>query len=309
MRCGRLRTCFAWLILLPSAASSDREELPDAECQVPAVNLLQARLDQTLSIQDAQKPWDVHMYLVGTTHKAGTSLLMQVMGGAFRSLGATYSCQVMPNVWGELVTEDGNHTCADSPDAKIRFDIDVTQESLETVRELSGPGGMRAVMSVRDPAAMLASAYCYHHRGEEYDLWPYPEITSMGPAEGMRLLSGELLRIFGHMTEAFEARQNDTFVVRYENITRSSEDFDCILREMMAFLFEGLVTPEEHEHILAQAQEADLNRRTDTNSTKDQYRAEHTNDEECEKTAMLVLPSLVDIYANITKLQRRLHYA
>ncbi|OLP96124.1 Patched domain-containing protein 3 [Symbiodinium microadriaticum] len=26
MRCGRLRTCFAWLILLPSAASSDREE-------------------------------------------------------------------------------------------------------------------------------------------------------------------------------------------------------------------------------------------------------------------------------------------
>ena len=43
---------------------------------------------------------------------------------------------------------------------------------------------------------------------EEYDLWPYPEITSMGPAEGMRLLSGELLRIFGHMTEAFEARQS-----------------------------------------------------------------------------------------------------
>ncbi|CAE7228088.1 Npr1 [Symbiodinium sp. CCMP2592] len=305
---ARLGTCFAWLILLPSAVCLNREELSD-DCQVPAVNLLQARLDQTLSIQDVQKPWDVHMYLVGTTHKAGTSLLMQVMGGAFQTLGATYSCQVMPNIWGELVTEDGNHTCADSPDATIRFDIDVTQESLERVRELSGPRGMRGVMTIRDPAAMLASAYCYHHRGEEYDLWPYPEITSMGPAQGMRLLSEDMLRIFGHMTEAFEARQNDTFVVRYENITRSSGDFDYIVREVMAFLFNGLITPEEHDLILAKAREADLNRETDRNSTGNQYRADHTNDEECEKTAMLVLPSLEEISANITRLQRRLHYA
>ena len=131
----------------------------------------------------------------------------------------------------------------------------------------------------------------------------------MGPAEGMRLLSKEMLVLMRHMTEAFEAGQNDTFVVHYENITRSSQDFDAVVGQMVDFLFDGLITPEEHERVLVEARKQDLNRETDGQDATSSFQAKHTNDAECESDALAVLPSLADVYADVEQLQRRLHYA
>ena len=269
------------------------------DCEV-AMNMLQARVDtEFTSHPKSPKPWDVYWYLVGTNHKAGTVLLRSMTGRMFLVLGATYSCQVqLPGEWG-LITTDGLHSCSNS-DAHIRFDKDLCPQSLQKLRQISG-GAMRAVTMIRDPAVILASAYCYHHRGQEYGLqpapgrepWPWPGIMSMGPAEGMATLSDGMFGVLDCMTESVEIAGNDTLVVRYEDVTRSSQDFDRTARQMVDFLFGGLISNEDRGQMLVEVQKEDLHRGIDWES------AQHTNAAGCEQEALEVLPSLTAVHAHI----------
>ena len=313
-----MRTCAACcrlglvLALISNGAEGSdltlAESLEQVECDAVrvAVNMLQAQVAR-VPTTSRLKPWDVYWYLVGTNHKVGTILLRNVVGRMFLVLGATYSCQMdyQEKAHPEgMITADGLHNCSDSPNAHIRFDKDVCPVSLRIVRKLAG-GFMRGLVMIRDPATILASAYCYHHRGEEYGLqpkedrkqWPWPGIMLMGPKEGMAAISDGMFGVMDCLTESAEVAGNDTMLVRYEDITRSSEDFDRTVGDMTKFLFGELATPEEHLQMLVEARKEDLHRFTDS------YTQEHTNDEGCEQQALAVLPSLPEVHAQIKDAQ------
>ncbi|CAE7670924.1 NSUN2, partial [Symbiodinium pilosum] len=72
-------------------------------------------------------------------------------------------------------------------DAPIRTLVDIYGPDMDqNERVAAQPNGMRVAGSVRDPIAMIVSAYCYHHRGEELGyvtLWPPGLIMTMGPED------------------------------------------------------------------------------------------------------------------------------
>ena len=307
-----VRICLAISVTL---ASSSRQAALDESLNGISVSMVQVRavLDSRRKNRSVETHWP-YWYLVGANHKTGTGLLRSLVGRVFLVLGATYSCQVSPPAgpWGQLTT-DGIHNCSDSPDAHIRFAKDIAPNDLTTVRHLAASAGgeMRAVMTIRDPAAMLASAYCYHHRGMEYGLqpapnrkpWPWPGIMSMGPAEGMEALSDGMFGVIESMTEAAEiADVSDTLVLRFEDITRSSEDFDRSTAAIVDFFFQdfflqGVLPAELRSQMLLEAQAADLHRTSADEGAPGE--APHSNDKDCEETAMTILPSLSGVYAQI----------
>ena len=311
------RTVRFFLAISSTLASSSCPAAPDESLDGISVNMVQVRAETVLDSRRKNRSVETHWpywYLVGSNHKTGTGLLRSLVGRVFLVLGATYSCQVSPPAgpWGQLTT-DGIHNCSDSQDAHIRFAKDVTANDLRTLRHLAASAGgeMRAVMTIRDPAAMLASAYCYHHRGMEYGLqpapdrkpWPWPGIMSMGPAEGMEALSDGMFGVIENMAEAAEiADVNDTLVLRFEDITRSSEDFDRSTAAIVDFFFQdfflqGVIPAELRSQMLLEAQEADLHRTSVDEGAPGE--ATHSNDEDCEEAAMTTLPALSAVYAQI----------
>ena len=174
------------------------------------------------------KPWDTHLYFVGTHHKSGSQLLRNIMKWAFDYLGANYSCQEHLYQHATITTEGGQHKCKISPDCRIHWDNSVTLDVLQRNRELAGEDGLKVAHSVRDPKVMLASSYCYHHRGEEYGnpIAPWPEIMTMGPLEGMFAVFPGMMRIFDSMVGIYNNSGSDVYNSHYEDLTASSDSFD-----------------------------------------------------------------------------------
>ena len=107
---------------------------------------------------------------------------------------------------------------------------------------------------------MIVSAYTYHRRGQEVGKMGVPiTITNLGPKEGVPLCS----RIFEHtvadMVNAYEDRGDEMFVSRYEDWTRSAEDFNLHVAKMIDFLFDDEISKEERAAILKDAQKEDAN--------------------------------------------------
>eukprot|EP00913_Durusdinium_trenchii_P011176 g10497.t1 len=83
-------------------------------------------------------------------------------------------------------------------------------------------------MIVRDPLQMVVSAYCYHHRGAEpnSNLAP-PNITEMGPEEGVPDIAERMKPVIEGMLSAYQLAPPNVLTVRYETMTNSSFYFNA----------------------------------------------------------------------------------
>mmetsp|Transcript_26997 Transcript_26997/g.63384 ORF Transcript_26997/g.63384 Transcript_26997/m.63384 type:complete len:325 (+) Transcript_26997:3-977(+) len=273
------------------------------------VSLLQNSLrvqSRAHGLQRASKPWETYFYFVGTHHKAGSQLTRNTMKWAFDFLGANYSCQEHHFQHATITSVGGENKCQVSTDCRIHWDNVATQPRVVSNRELAGAGGMKFAHAVRDPKMMLASSYCYHHRGEEYGnpIAPWPDIMFMGPREGLHAVFKGMMKIMINMALIYTKSEADTYHSRYEDMTESSESFDTHVKALFDFMFEDLISPEEHEEIRNRAKKEDLNRGEHGFSAG----KNHTNSEDCEAKALAVLERSPDLYEPIQELRTAMGY-
>ena len=83
-----------------------------------------------------------------------------------------------------MTTLDRDNDCYDAApnQFQIRFHNHIHPQAIRDMGNET-KGKLRAVMIVRNPMEMLASAYCYRHRGAE--LGSPIELMLMGPREGV----------------------------------------------------------------------------------------------------------------------------
>jgi len=251
------------------------------------------------------RPWESQVYWVGAHHKAGSHLLRNLMRRAFDGLGANYSCRVRGMRDSIITTEGGDHYCSDVPDCHIMWDNSAREESVEEAMT-RGNGSARGVHIVRNPWDMLASDYCYHHRGEEPASKGshYPEILSMGPLEGMMTIWPDMSIIMDRMATIFALSGMNN--VRYEKLTESSASFDQQVNGLFRNLFGGLISRKEHEKIAEAVTAEDLNRQIAQGTITE---AGHTNSDECMEAALRAQQSLdPSVKAHLRNLQVRLGY-
>merc|ERR1712032_1072941 len=110
---------------------------------------------------------------------------------------------------------------------------------------------------------MIASAYCYHHRGQEPGFlrrFAPPNFTSMDFAEGVPVIAEIMLPIVEQMVNAYRANKGDVYHVRFEDLTRSSKDFDSSVARIFDFMFGAHISLAERHIIEKEAQAEDLHR-------------------------------------------------
>mmetsp|Transcript_7346 Transcript_7346/g.12734 ORF Transcript_7346/g.12734 Transcript_7346/m.12734 type:complete len:230 (+) Transcript_7346:2-691(+) len=229
------------------------------------------------------------------------------MKWAFDFLGANYSCQQHDYQHATITTEGGEHKCYESPGCRIHWDNSLSLPVVQEKRELAGSAGLRAVQSVRDPVMMLASAYCYHHRGEELGnpIATWPDIMHMGPLEGMKDIFPGMLLTIEQMVHIYENSEDDMYNSRFEDLTESSASFDVHVKKIFDHMFGDLITPEQHEQIRELAKAEDLNRGMDNGKSAGNN---HTNSDDCEDKALAVLKDSW-MYKPLKKLAERTGYA
>ena len=184
---------------------------------------------------------------VGTHHKSGSQLLRDVMRHAFDTLGAPVSCHYTLTPDHKSLPESfitsANHDslCYDRMDIPIQWDNSAkiynyqAAKGAATLQQLP----IRGAHAVRKPKDMLISAYCYHHRGQEYGspMAPWPEIMSMGPKEGLMAMWPVMSGMIQDMVDVHRnTSAEEMFPVRFEEITTSSEGFDDVVQRLFRFL-------------------------------------------------------------------------
>ena len=110
-------------------------------------------------------PLKKRIYLVGTSHKAGSQLLRNTMRWIFDSLGATDCCNYdhsggLISSKATLDSEGLALDCAIHP-VNLRFHNHIFADPiLELRRQTADKEMFRGVMTIRDPFEMIVSAYC-----------------------------------------------------------------------------------------------------------------------------------------------------
>lgn len=255
-------------------------------------------------------PWDKHIFVVGTHHKAGSQLLRNIMAHFFDILGATVSCQYDGH--GDSVTSlNRENECTLFP-APIRFHNHISKDAILQMKKEAKDmkGDLRGVMIVRDPLEMVASSYCYHHRGAEPHNPMQKGIPEMGPEEGVPEMAKRMLHVIRNMAEAYEVSAPHVLVVRYEHVTHSPEHFDASVEKIMEFLFGDEITELQKSEIRRAVRVEDLHRASDLGISAMSGNANHTNDEadmEAARAALLLTPA--DLYAEYVKYREVLGYS
>lgn len=212
-------------------------------------------------LTEPTKPWDKHFCYVGTNHKAGSQLLRNIMSRSFDALGANYSCRFGPH--SSITKVGGENPCLSTPDCHIKWDNDIEPKKMSFVRANAREANMplHGVHIIRDPFFMIASAYCYHHRGMEVGSpWAPKGITEMDYAEGIPAIAQTMFPIIDHMVKAYIANQGDMYTVRFENLTKSSEDFDTNVALIFDFMFGDHISLAQRQQIETEAMKEDLHR-------------------------------------------------
>ena len=163
---------------LPRVPETAPEETADA-----GSSLIQKHLLVHETVGAVAHPWDKHIFVVGTNHKAGSQLLRNIMAHFFDMLGATVSCQYHGH--GASVTSlNRDNECTLFP-APIRFHNHISKDAILQMKKEAHDmkGDLRGVMIVREPLEMVASSYCYHHRGAEPTNPLEKGIPEMGPED------------------------------------------------------------------------------------------------------------------------------
>lgn len=246
------------------------------------------------------KPWHLHNYVGFCHHKAGVYLLSELWVLSFMALGAKKSDMGM---WMQPCYSP--QACY-SPEAPIQFWVDMySAEKAQRAREAAGKKGLRVVGIVRDPISMIASAYCYHHRGKEMNNWfffPARLLLLLGPKEGLKFVAEHMLPMMENLTSVFEHQSNDTFRLDYEKVVASSESFDQQMDQMIDFMFGDQIDAEERSKVFNATQWADLHRHPRAD--------DHGNDDACEEEVRQYVPTLPpDLLSQYRSYQQRLGYA
>ena len=175
------------------------------------------------------KPWEVNNYIVASYHKAGVTLsehlalkILNILGAPMEVLGhVEYPCYSL--------RKDGLSQVCYNLDAPFRLYTDSFNASLKSAEQRkSGNKKVLVAGLVRDPLEMVASAYCYHHYGQEFGNWIFPvqDIMQMGPEEGTEVTAKALLPLAEWMTSVFENPDNNTLRLEFDDLTKSSTGFD-----------------------------------------------------------------------------------
>jgi len=230
------------------------------------------------------------------------------MQKTFDALGATSSCRECSEGSFTITAEGSHHMegnesvpnrCFEGYPSPLHWNNCASPpEFLAGARELAGKSGMRAVRIIRDPLEMVASAYCYHNAGNEIGCqWAPENIMELSASEGVPPVADLMLNVIQAMVETNRiAFQNDTFTIKYEDLTRSSADFDAIMSDAFDFLFEDSITANERTEIEALARTEDLNNEFYDGVSNE----EHVSSPECKDEAHAALtlmdPELYETY-------------
>ncbi|CAK9085313.1 tRNA (Cytosine(34)-C(5))-methyltransferase [Durusdinium trenchii] len=219
------------------------------------------------------------------------------MHWVFDILGATDSCQYGFGVE-PITSKPGYREDCTFHETPIRFHNYINGEDILRLRkDAAFKGGLRGVMIIRDPFEMVASAYCYHHRGAELGTGLAPaNITEIGPEEGVPIMAGTMLQVVRRMTSAYAVAKPEVLAVRFEKLTKSSQDFDNTVREILTFLFRNEITEKQTLQILNATAVEGVNRGlqgfSELPGANQGYN--HTNDEEDMAVARKALHLIPD---------------
>eukprot|EP00931_Biecheleriopsis_adriatica_P108949 TRINITY_DN8321_c0_g2_i1.p1 TRINITY_DN8321_c0_g2~~TRINITY_DN8321_c0_g2_i1.p1 ORF type:complete len:317 (-),score=70.17 TRINITY_DN8321_c0_g2_i1:81-1031(-) len=281
------------------------------------VQFLQSNVWSQPSFQGSKgKPWDHHLYLVGTRHKAGSQVLRNIMRRTFDLLGADHSCK--EDFVGVPITSQGYSHMSHGKEVfnicekmnayiPIHWNNMLKAEALLANRKLAGKNGMRAVHIIRDPLQMVASAYCYHHSGREpgSSFAPF-NIMALSPHEGVPSVAKHMRTNVAEMVGAFNAsKKEDTYVVKFEDLSHSSAVFDKTVADMIDFLFEDLISSKEKQRVLKEAKLEDLHRGERGFSAG----TGHVSDDKCKDEANAALELIdADLLSEYQSFQATLGY-
>ncbi|CAE7570097.1 NSUN2 [Symbiodinium natans] len=262
--------------------------------------------------QRAKKPWETLRFTAVAYHKSGVFLMQELQNFIFGVLGAPDSAigKWQQPCFNEIIY---NEEWCKHHDAPIRTLVDIYGPDLDKLeRAAAGPNGMRVAGSVRDPLAMVASAYCYHHRGEELGypaLWPPGAVITMGPEEGVKFVAERMFTTVQNMTEIFANPAEDTIRLSFEKFANSSESFDHEAARLVDFWLGDFVSDFERSQMLESAKQADLHRNADELKNKSQAISTHSNSEDCEVKALEATKRLPpELLAQYRTFQTRLGY-
>ncbi|CAE7247629.1 GIP [Symbiodinium natans] len=291
-------------------------------CRDASMSLVQSQASRRGTVaaflQLGPKPWEERYYYVGAHHKSGTELLRAVMRHAFDTLHAPSSCHywkpgVKPTPAHFITSTDHDAYCFDRLDIPIQFDPSANLQRFAAakgaavLRELP----IRGVHAVRKPKDMLISAYCYHHRGQEYGdaVAPWPEIMSMSPVQGLMALWPAMSGIIQDMLDFYTNTSSDeVFHMRFEEVTSSSQAFDEVVQRLFRFLFAPAVPESDLSRMWQAAKVEDLNSNpTYANAIAS---SDHSNKDDCMQAAQESLLQLDPRVVQILKdTQEQLGYS
>ena len=171
------------------------------------------------------KPWEVNNYIVANYHKAGVYLSNSLARTIFEILDAPDAA--FGHV--EYPCDPGNPLTCWNMEAPVRIYTDAFNASVKSAELLKSKGKKLLVAGfVRDPLEMVASAYCYHHVGQELSnvLFPVAKIMQMGLKEGTELTAETLFPLAEWMASVFEHPDQNTLRLELDEMTNSSTGFD-----------------------------------------------------------------------------------
>lgn len=285
------------LVLAAATEECEKESAEPAGSSLLQKQLLVHETVGAVAVTRVTHPWDKHIFVVGTHHKAGSQLLRNIMAHFFDILGATVSCQYDGH--GDSVTSlNRENECTLFP-APIRFHNHISKDAILQMKKEAKDmkGDLRGVMIVRDPLEMVASSYCYHHVGAEPHSPMQKGIPEMGPEEGVPEMAKRMLHVIRDMAEAYEVSAPHVLVVRYEHLTHSPEHFDASVEKIMEFLVGDEITELQKSEIRRAVRVEDLHRASDLGISAEN-RFNHTNDEADMEAARAALPlTPADLYA------------
>ena len=175
------------------------------------------------------RPWEVNNYIVASYHKAGLVLLETLVFKILDILGAPMEVRGHVEYPCYSSRKDGLSKVCYNLDAPFRLYTDSFNASPKSAEQKkSGKKKLLVAGLVRDPLKMVASAYCYHHDGQELGSWLFPvqDIMQMGPGEGTEVTAKALLPLVEWMTSVFENPDNNTLRLEFDDLTKSSAGFD-----------------------------------------------------------------------------------
>mmetsp|Transcript_35708 Transcript_35708/g.111035 ORF Transcript_35708/g.111035 Transcript_35708/m.111035 type:complete len:304 (+) Transcript_35708:123-1034(+) len=168
------------------------------------------------------------LWLFGAHHKAGTVLMHRLAMIQGRET-EEQACSIS-NVYGPC--GHFGPSCWTAPSVRIWFDCHMSATSLQKVRERSA-GTLRAVHIIRDPVALVVSAYVYHMRsndGARTELIRHVNVSNGVQLEAEAALKETLPEMLSAYRDGLVNR--DVLVVRLEDFMSSSTSFNATVRKV-----------------------------------------------------------------------------